>query len=127
MDQGIDIDEDSDPSFSEGSEDDDDDEDSGDDFDDDAKNNNEKTAKDSNRSSAPSLFDKVATPSAKPRGQALKESAERSGKLRVEAMKVGFFCPRRNLQFRGGLQFDMASVVYVCVSVPGQTLLIDKF
>ena len=81
MDQGIDVDEESDPSFSEGSDDDDDDDDDSDDnFDDDAKNNNEKSTKDSNnKASAPSLFETASTPASKPKKQAVKESTERSG------------------------------------------------
>ena len=54
-------------------------------------------------------------------------------KLRLVCAYQCAFCPRRNLQFRGGLLFDMADVVCVsvcvsvCVCVPGQTLLLGNF
>ena len=80
LDQGIDLDDDSDPSFSEGSDEDNDDEseEDDDDTDNNARNNNEKKAVNRNETpAAPSLFDKKApaTPS-RMQKSALKKSAE---------------------------------------------------
>ena len=79
LDQGIDLDDDSDPSFSEGSDDDNDDESEEDeDNDNNARNNNEKKAVNRNETpTAPSLFEKKApaTPS-RTQKSALKKSAE---------------------------------------------------
>ena len=94
IDQGIDVDDDSDPSFSEGSEDEDDDEEESDD-DEDAKNNNEKKMTSINKTpAAPSLFDKkaptapvAATTPSKPKKTALKRAVDsKTSKLQTDML-----------------------------------------
>ena len=94
IDQGIDVDDDSDPSFSEGSEDEDDDEEESDD-DEDAKNNNEKKMTSGNITpAAPSLFDKkaptapvAATTPSKPKKTALKRAVDsKTSKLQTDML-----------------------------------------
>jgi len=88
IDHGIDLDDDSDPSFSEGSEDDDDESDFDDDNDEDSQNNNEKKTVNSNKAApaTPSLFDKkaiIATPTTK----ATPSKALKAGGKRVAESK----------------------------------------
>lgn len=97
MDQGIDMDDDSDPSFSEGSEEEEDDDDSDDE---DIKNNNIGNAPAKGPTEAPpSLFETRTTPSKPKKASTKKEESDKSAKQQVEEAEFYFEAHKSNRVF----------------------------